>query len=177
MSDNADKYDLISELFSKYKQLTFKVAFHFLRNKEDAEDVVQTSFLWMINNFEKFNHQEINKMPSYIAKIARRTSLNVISRRQIHPNEDIDEHEELSSDISVEGSAVEKAKINEIKKAIHTMPEKDRILLMLCLFEEKSYKEIAKTVGMSEENARVSVFRARHKLAELLRGLGIDYEY
>lgn len=46
-------YDSMIELFAKYGQMMFKTAFGILNNRSDAEDAVQDSFLWIINNFSR----------------------------------------------------------------------------------------------------------------------------
>ena len=155
----------------------FKIAMGILHNKSDAEDVVQDAFMWIINNLDKITQIPCNKRACYFANIIEHRSLNLINKRRAHPTDDIDECEELSSDISVENTSIVNITIEEIKQIIHTMSVKDRLILRLYLFEERSYKEISNIAGISERNARVSVHRARKKLAKLLKEKGIDYEY
>lgn len=50
----SEKHDgLLSERFTEYKQMMFKIAFGILNIKPDAEDAVQDAFLWFINDLEK----------------------------------------------------------------------------------------------------------------------------
>lgn len=103
--------------------------------------------------------------------------MNAINKQRTHPTDDIDEHADISSDISVEKNAVDKITIDEVKRIIRTMSETDRLMLRLYLFEGRSYKEISRIAGISEGNARVCVYRARNRLAKLLKEQGIEYEY
>lgn len=176
MSNKSDD-KLISELFVKYRQMMFKTALDILHNESDAEDVVQDSFLWIINNFDKISQIPCNKRPCYFAKITEHLSLNAINKKRTHSTDDIDEHADISSGIFVEKKAVDKITLDEVKQTISTMSVTDRLMLRLYLFEGKSYKEISDIAGISEGNARICVHRARKRLAKLLKERGIDYEY
>ena len=176
MSKKADDR-LICELFAKHRQIMFKIAFGILHNKSDAEDIVQESFLWIINNLDKISQIPCNKRACYFASITEHLSLNAINKQRTHPTDDIDEHADISSDISVEKNAVDKITIDEVKLIIRTMSETDRLMLRLYLFEGRSYKEISRIAGISEGNARVCVYRARNRLAKLLKEQWIEYEY
>lgn len=176
MSKSSDD-KITSELFSKYRQMMFKIALGILHNQSDSEDVVQNAFLWIINNLDKISQIPCNKRAGYFANITEHLSLNTIYKQRTHPTDDIDEHVDICSDISVEKSAVERITVEEIKQIIRTMPETDRLILRLYLFEGRSYKEISDIAGISEGNARICVYRARKRLAKLLKEQGIDYEY
>ncbi len=176
MSDSSDNR-LIKELYETHKEMMFKIALGILHNASDAEDVVQDAFLWIINNLEKISQIPRNKRAVYFANIIEHLSLNILKKRRVHPTEDIDEHKELRSDISVEKISEDEITIEDIKQVIRTMSEIDRLILRLYLFEKRSYKEIADIAGIFEGNARIKVYRARKRLAKLLRERGIDYEY
>lgn len=167
----------LRELFKSYRQMMFKIAVGILHNNSDAEDAVQDAFLYIIKNLEKISQIPCNKRACYFANIIEHISLNIINRKRVHPTDDIDEYDELNSNISVEKTAVGNITVDEIKQAIRAMSEKDRLLLRLYLFEKLSYKEISETTGISEGNARTYVHRAKKRLAGLLREKGIDYEY
>lgn len=176
MSQRPDA-ELIKELFKTYRQTMYKIALNILHNPHDAEDAVQNAFLWIINNSEKVSSVPRNERTFYFASITEHTAINILNKQKRHLPEDIDTHKEISSDFSLEKTSVEKITIDEIKEVIRTMSEADRLYLRLFLFEERSCKEIAEIAGISQVNARVSVHRARKRLAVLLKERGIDYEY
>ena len=176
MPKNSDD-KLISQLFVEYRQMMFKIAMGILHNEYDAEDVVQDAFLWIINNLDKISQIPCNKKACYFATITEHLSLNAINKQRTHPTDDIDEHMDICSDISVEKNAFEKITVDEIKKIIRTTSETDRLILRLYLFEGRSYKEISRIAGISEGGARINVHRARKRLAKMMREQGIDYEY
>ena len=63
MSKKSDDI-LISELFTEYRQMMFKIALGILHNKSDAEDVIQNAFMWIINNLDKITQIPCNKRAS-----------------------------------------------------------------------------------------------------------------
>lgn len=167
---------LITELFNSYRHMMYKIALGILHNKSDAEDVVQDAFLYIINNLEKILQIPCNKRACYFANITEHLSLNVINKRRRHPANDIDEYEDLDSDIFVEETALQNLTIDEMKRAIDKMSAKDRLFLQLYFFEEKSYAEISEIAGISGGNARVCVHRARKRLIKILKKRGIEYD-
>lgn len=170
------KPELAKKLFDEYRQMMYRIAFDILHNKSDAEDIVHEAFLWIINNFEKVSQLPCNKRGCYFANIVEHKALNLIYKRRRHTKCDIDDHLEIQSDISVDMAFSERETIEAVKQAIRALSEKDRLLLRLYLFDEKSYKEIAEIAGISEGNARTAVCRAKKRLAKLLRERGIVYE-
>ena len=176
MSQRSDA-EFLKELFETHRQTMYKIALGILHNSHDAEDVVQNAFLWISNNLEKISHIPCNERRYYFAKIIEHQTLNLIKKRQRHPESDIDEYKEINSGIFVDEAYLEKVTVEEIKQVIRTMSAADRLMLKLFLFEERSYKEIAGIAGITEVNARVSVHRARKRLAKLLKERGIDCEY
>lgn len=169
--------ELAEKSFKAYRHMMYKIAFDIVHNKSDAEDAVQNCFMWIMNNIEKISQIPLDKRGRYFAEIAEHISINIVNKRKKHPTEDIDEHEEISTGFSVEKSYDDGTIVEEVRKAVDAMSATDRSLLRLYLFEERSSKEIAGIMGISEVNARVGVFRARKRLAKLLKERGIDYEY
>ena len=152
----------------------FKNALGILHNKSDAEDVVQEAFSWIINNSEKVSQIPGDKMAFYIAAIVEHRSLNHIKKQKNHPTDDIDEHPELCSNISVEETAIGKFTVEKVKETVNNMPQqKDRYILQLRLFEEMTDSEISEIMGIPEKNVHVYYHRARNRLIEILKKEGL----
>ena len=175
MPDNPDM-GLLKELFETYRDMMFKIAMGILRNKSDAEDVVQDAFLWICNNLEIFSRISCNKRAAYIATIIEHRSLNLINKQHRHPTDDIDDYSELKSDYSLEESVSEQITVDNIKHAMRKMSQRDRYILQLFYFEEKSYSEISEIMGFPESQISVYLHRARERLKKILEkeGFGDD---
>ena len=70
--------ELISELFTKYNQMIFKIAFNYLRNSSDAEDVVQEVFVKAMNDLENLLRIPPKERAFYFTVIAENVSKNVL---------------------------------------------------------------------------------------------------
>lgn len=167
---------LTSELFAEYRQMMFKIAMGILNNRSDAEDVVQDAFLWIINNLDKISQIPCYERGSYFASIIEHRSIDILRKRIRHSTEDIEEQYELSSNERVEESALSSVTVEEIKSALNELSNRDYELLYLYLFKEMTPKEIGEAMGISENNIRVYVQRARKRFAKILHKRGIDYE-
>lgn len=176
MSGNREDNEMISELFTKYKQMMFKVAMGILHNKSDAEDVVQDAFLWIINNLEKVSQIPCHERGSYFASIIEHRSIDICRKKIRQPTENLDEQIDLISDERVEETALANATVEEIKNAMNELSGGDYEMLYLYLFKQMNPKEIGEAMGISENNIRTYIKRARKRLAKILHKRGIDYD-
>ena len=68
-----------------------------------------------------------------------------------------------------ENALVKKETREEVREALEKLPEKLRLVMILREYGELNYKEIGRSLGISEGNVKVRVFRARERLASLLK--------
>lgn len=140
----------------------FRLAMRITQNAQDAEDVVQETMLKLWNQRDRWG--EIDSIEAWAFTLAKNMALDSLrnnSKRQT---------EELTFDIPAAEtdrfSARERVEL--VRKMIDSLPEKQRIAIQLRDFEEKSYREIADIMQISEEQVKVNIFRARTKLREQL---------
>lgn len=169
MPDN----EFLRELFQNYKQMMFKTALGILHNSSDAEDVVQNAFLWIIDNLDRISQIPCNERGFYFAKITEHNAIDLLRKRNIHPTEDIDEKDDLSSETDVEDGVLSKLTVEQIKSALQELSDRDYDLLYLYLFREMNHKEIGEIMGIPENNVRVYIQRARKRFIKILKKRGI----
>ncbi len=167
---------LLSELFTEYKQMMFKISFGILHNKADAEDVVQDVFLWTINNLSKISQIPCHERGYYFASIIEHRSIDVLRRKTNHPEESFDERSDLTADERIEETALSNATVDEIKSAMNELSHRDYEILYLYLFKQMSPKEIGEAMGISLNNIRTYINRARKRFINILHKRGIDYD-
>lgn len=175
MSKKSDD-KLIGELFTEYRQMMFKIAMGILHNKADAEDVVQNAFLWIINNLSKISQIPCHERGNYFATIIEHVSIDIYRKKTNHPMENFDEQLDLRADEFVEETALSNATVNEIKSAMNELSNRDYEMLYLYLFKQMSPKEIGEAMGISENNIRSYIGRARKRFVKVLHNRGIDYD-
>ncbi len=158
-----------SYLVEKYKDIVFSIALKVLRNREDAEEIAQESFIKAYKSLSSFKGKA--KFSTWLYRITynncisevRKKKLNYISSDEVQIP---DEPEEMNLDgIPSEN----RAKV--IKAALDKLPESEYTLTLLYYFEEKSIEEIAGITKMTESNVKVKLFRARKKLYAILNDM------
>ncbi len=154
----------------QYADGLFRFAFSSLRNREQAEDVVQESFARV---WEKAESVEFAKAKSYLFTTAHHAMVDEVRHRQRFANTE----EPLSAEAKT--TPRQYPDVNDIlHKALATLPETQRNAVLLRDYEGYSYQEIGDITGMSEAQVKVNIFRARTALRNKLKSIDnlIDIE-
>lgn len=157
-------------LVDRYKDLVFTLALRLLKNREEAEEVSQDTFIKAYKSLARFKGD--SKFSTWIYKIAYNTSLDRIKKNKKHWNDvEIDEfteHQIKTIDNALDN--LERQERNQsIKDCIALLPNDDGFLVTLYYFDELSFEEISKIVGITANNVKVKIFRIRKKLATILK--------
>lgn len=135
----------------------------FLRNTEDAEDILQDVFekLWL--NRKKV---EVEKAKSWMFTTAHNAMLNLInkkSRVQLPGDENLPESSKKD---------VNKFESNQVvDRAVNILPPIQKSIILLRDLEGYSYEEIGDILSLSSSQVKVYLFRARNKIKKQLKGL------
>ena len=159
-----------SVLVNRYKDLVFTLSLRVLKNREEAEEVAQDTFIKAYKSLSKFKGD--SKFSTWIYKIAYNTSLDRIKKNKKHIN-DVAINEFTEHQVKTIDNALSKLEQTEQEQAIQDcialLPGEDSFLLTLYYFEELSLDEISETVGLKPNNVKVKLFRSRKKLANILK--------
>ena len=156
------------DIYRQYKNRMYKFAISILHNNEDAEDVVQQSFLTIANNFDKIKSFSCHEMNSYIVIIIRNTSINLYNKNK--------RNSERSTELDEQQTTVEVDFFNNIDyehlvQIISGLPLIYKEILLLHYVEEFTVKQISAMLGISIDNVRKRTERAKKLLkAELESG-------
>ena len=161
-----------SELRTLYNSafpILYKVAYSIAGSCEAAEDLCQEAFFRLHEKSMVFPN--LNEATYWLIRVVKNASLNYAKRKQ---RERKAYHRAFKEDVretqSGEEELVKKETKSEVLQALNTLPENLRIVLIFKEYAGMNYKEIARVLGISDGNVKVRVFRAREKLAVLLRG-------
>ncbi|MEP5338504.1 MAG: sigma-70 family RNA polymerase sigma factor [Algibacter sp.] len=180
MTTNNDQYyidqiingnsNAFSVLVDRYKDLVFTLTIRMLKNREEAEEVSQDTFIKVYKSLSKFKGD--SKFSTWIYKVAYNTSLDRIKKNKKHFNDveinEFTEHHLKTIDNVL--SNLEQQEYNKaIKDCIALLSSEDSFLLTLYYFEELSLDEISKIVDLTNNNVKVKIFRSRKKLATILK--------
>ena len=148
--------------------ILFRVAYRIANSEEAAEDLCQEAFFRLHEKNMVFPNLEEAKY--WLIRVVKNASLNYAKRKERERRayqkafrEDIRQEE------TGEGDLIKKESKAEIQEALVKLPENLRMVLILKEYTEMNYKEIGRILNISEGNVKVRVFRARERLAALLR--------
>ncbi|MFI1772288.1 RNA polymerase sigma factor [Thalassobellus citreus] len=157
-------------LVERYKDLVFTLTLRMLKNREEAEEVSQDTFIKVYKSLHKFKGD--SKFSTWVYKIAYRTSLDRIKKNKKYLNDvAIDEFTEnqLKTIDNALDNLEHKEREQAIQDCIDLLPSDDSFLLTLYYFEDQSLEEISITMGLTSNNIKVKLFRSRKKLASILK--------
>lgn len=167
-------------LVDRYADVVYRLAFGITRSHQEAEDVVQETFLRAFKHLDRFSSDRA-AFKAWILTIARNQSINVFSalkRRALRFMGDVDSEdpEGFSAGTSLSGSGHDpetlfsmKQEFSRLESALTKLPERQRTALLLKTQEEMSYEEVAEIMKCSASSVESLIFRARKKLLELTK--------
>ena len=157
-------------LVNRYKNLVFSLALRMLRNREEAEEVSQDIFIKIYGHLA--NYKGDSKFSTWIYRIAYNACLDRIKtyKRQ-YDTVCIDKFTE--NQIGNLETAYELMERSDrqlaVKECINRLVADDSVLITLFYFEELSLAEISKIIGIDKNNVKIRLFRARKRLATILK--------
>jgi RNA polymerase sigma-70 factor (ECF subfamily) len=166
LEGNVSKFSYFIE---KYKGMAFSIAFRIVDNREDAEEIVQDAFLKAFRSLDKFRKD--SKFSTWFYRIVVNSSL---SRARSKRPESSSLDEDDIADVVIESveSAYRSLDLSEQKKFIHHALEglnvEGRLLLTLFYLNENSIDEITEITGITQENVKMKLYRARNKMYTIL---------
>ncbi|MBQ0075441.1 MAG: RNA polymerase sigma factor [Prevotella sp.] len=140
-----------------YKNEMYRLALRITLNSQEAEDVVQDVIIKIWKMREQL--QDVENIEAYLMKMTRNLSLDR-QRMKVNQSENIDGRD-FTANTSVEENIERQEQLLSIRKIMEQLPEKQRTAMMLRDFEGKSYKEISDIMQITEDQVKVSIFRAR----------------
>lgn len=153
-------------LLRRYQEYAFTLALRFSRNREDAEEIAQDSFLKAFRNLGSFQRQ--SKFSTWFYSIVYTTAMTHL-RKKKHDFVSLDQESpppELGKIRHSEhaGKRVER-KIERvyIEKAIESMLPDDAVILTMFYLSEQSLDEIASVMDMNANTVKVKLHRARQR--------------
>jgi RNA polymerase sigma-70 factor (ECF subfamily) len=158
-----------SQLVNRYKDLVYTLAIRMMRNREEAEEVAQDTFIKVFKSLDKFKGD--SKFSTWIYKVTYNTCLDRIKKNKKHLNDAaIDEFtfNKLDTIDNALDNMINEEKRVLIKNCINKLPEDSSALLTLFYFEDLSLVEISKIINIEANTVKVKLFRARKKLAVIL---------
>lgn len=147
------------------KNVLYRLALRITLSREDAEDIVQDTLIKVWNKRDDW--QDISSIEAFSLTVCRNLSLDRIKKAG-GDNSPISEDEagEPDSGHDPYERMMQKDRVEQVRRIVDSLPEKQRSCMQLRDFEGKSYKEIAQVLGITEEQVKVNIFRARQAVKQ-----------
>ncbi|MBI4417566.1 MAG: sigma-70 family RNA polymerase sigma factor [Ignavibacteriales bacterium] len=158
-----------NELVLRYKEKVYWTARRFLQNHDDADEVVQQSFLKAYVGLKNFRSD--SGVFTWLYRIAVNTALNVLRKQRTKEFFRLDELTRESSPESDRPDEQYERKEERalIDEAVHQLPEKQRAVFVLRYYDQLSYEEIAVILKTSVGGLKANYFHAMRKIEEYVR--------
>lgn len=167
----------LAPLVEKYKRMVHRLAMQITKNHEDANDVMQETFIKVYQSIHTFRQEAA--FETWVYRIAVNEALNFVKRRERRRESSLETTDE--SEFNTE--TLRKAEINNnpeiqaekaelrhwVTKAVNSLSFKHRIVVILHELEGLTHAEIASILNCSEGTVRSRLHYARKQLRSLLK--------
>lgn len=147
------------------------VAFRILNSMDEAEDVLQESFLDAFKKVKDFRQETTFGL--WLKQIVVNRSINLLRKRKLDWVQMESEQLENIADEEPADEEEMQYKVDQVKRAMMLLPEGYRVVLSLYLLEGYDHEEIGQILNITENTSRTQFLRAKRKLSEVLRIKGV----
>jgi RNA polymerase sigma-70 factor, ECF subfamily len=155
-----------NELVDKYRNRLMNVITRMIHSQEEAEDIVQETFVRVYQHRDSFDFQHC--FSTWLYTIALNLARNELRKRKRFKFLDIFDLKGNEAEIAVEMKAPTNLP-QAMKKAIDSLPDKYKMAFILRDIEEQSYEEVAKIMNIPLGTVKSRVNRARAMLRDKLK--------
>lgn len=154
------------QLYSLYVDAMYNIGLRMLGNKEDAEDIVQDSFIDAFKNLTSFKYD--STFGAWLKRIVINKSINYLKAKRV-PVVPMDGHEfHLKDEVFEETEAID---IKKVKAGIKKLPMGYKQIISLYLIEGYDHNEIGEILDISTSTSKSQYHRAKKKLVEIIKSL------
>ncbi|MDH3651751.1 MAG: sigma-70 family RNA polymerase sigma factor [Saprospiraceae bacterium] len=150
-------------LYNQYAPVLFGICRRYVRQVEDAEDVLLETFYKIFSNISQFGHK--GSFEGWMKRIAINESLMFLRRQR-----NLKMHVEINDSIMQENPSIEEALFEQdILDLLDDLPTGYRTVFNLYVIEGYKHREIADQLGISINTSKSQLIQAKKKLTQLLK--------
>jgi len=181
LAKDGDK-EALRTLFEENKRKIFALAFQYTKNAEDAEDILQETFIRAYRFLNKFDFQNGVSFSPWLYRIGINCSIDYLRRhrKDKEKSPEFGSLENVSSDdadSNPENIRHRKEIREKIDLVLNKLSGRQRMIFILRHYQQLSTKEIADYMNASEGSVKTQLFRAISSVKESLRGLITERDY
>jgi RNA polymerase sigma-70 factor (ECF subfamily) len=159
----------LKQLITRHQKKVFSYILMSVKNRELAEDIFQDTFIKVINTLKSENYKEEGKFLQWVMRIANNLKIDYYRKVQRMPifesNTDFNIFDVLNgTDPSIEQKIITEQIYSDVKNLVQYLPEEQREVLQMRIYDDVSFKDIAELTGVSINTA---LGRMRYALINL----------
>lgn len=157
------------KLYALYVEAMFNVCMRMVKIKEDAEDILQESFIEAFKNLNNFRYE--STFGAWLKRIVINKSINHLKLKKLplitieNDNYSIQNNTEEHQDNNLNFD------VNRIKKGITLLPQGYQTIINLYLIEGYDHVEISEVLGINTSTSKSQYHRAKKRLIEIMHQL------
>jgi RNA polymerase sigma-70 factor (ECF subfamily) len=163
---NVHHSDRVIDL-SVHSDLVFRICLGFSGNPLDAEELAQESYLRAIRKINSLNNTHLSR--EWLLKITQNTCLNYVGKKHLVRWFSSTSENEYVEENTPESLFVKHEQHKIFKQSVQNLPQIYKEIFILREYDELSYREIAKTLGLKKGTVMSRLYRARRTLSHQLR--------
>lgn len=160
-------------LLSRYEKPVFNHILHIVKDEDLANDIFQETFVKAITVIRQGRYEDNGKFGAWLNRVAHNLVIDHYRRSKAEntvSNDADDEYDLLNNkdlcEASIEDALVQSQLTRDLRKLVHELPETQRQVLMMRIYRDMSFKEIAEVTGVSINTA---LGRMRYALRNMRR--------
>ena len=172
--DHAGARELFGHIVTRQQRRASRIAWHYLRDAAEADEAVQDAFVKAFTHIESFQREL-----SFEVWFTRILINGCLDRRKVQSRRarwlvsaaDVGQHDQATFerasrplDRSPEEMLIAREWRHRLAAAVRRLPGRQRLVFLLCHYEEHSTRDVAEMIGLNESTVRVHLFRAVRKL-------------
>lgn len=149
-----------TELYLPLREALYRVAFFILESEDDAMDAVQDLYLKLLSSPDAL--ETVRNPKAYCITLMRNICLDRVRKASRRPETEV--MEAVSDESPADERMSDRQRIKDICQKLSSLPEREKTVLRMKVFEDLSYDEIQKRTGIGYLSLRVLLSNARRKL-------------
>lgn len=148
-------------LYEKYSKLFFLICRRYFESKEDAQDMLQESFIKIFRDLKQFDTNR-GQFKHWSKRVVINTCLQKLRKKTVL--DDFDTLADIDQNIGVSPSVLNNLGLEELTKVIHKLPTGRRIVFNLYVIDGYTHQEISEQLGISISTSKTQLMKAKKVL-------------
>ena len=161
-------------LMQKYQESLYRHIRRLVINHDDADDVIQNTFIKIFRNIERFEGK--SQLYTWLYRIATNEAITFLNSKNRKETDSLDNvnaaftANDLKADVFFDGDEIQL----KLQQALATLPDKQKTVFNLRYYNEMPYEEMSTVLGTSVGALKASYHHAVKKVEAFFKGVEID---